>query len=120
MNVDDAWPSRPPTRCPYGHPLTAGLVQLGWQPCECPVALAHHRGHTTYTCRTCESHGWTMVYFEPEHIRTAHEADAELEWIRAALARLEKAGVTGSEIARYRRALIMGEQTVAALRARGT
>jgi hypothetical protein len=64
-----------------------------------------------------------MVYFEPEHIRTADEADAELEWMRAALARLEKDRLTEegqAQAARYRRAVAIGEKTVAALRERQT
>jgi hypothetical protein len=61
------------------------------------VALANDRGHTTYTCRICSDQGWTMVYFDPEHIRPADETDAE------------QTGAAPEELTRYRRALASRE-----------
>jgi hypothetical protein len=120
---DGVWPNE----CPNGHPLGAGRVQLGWSPCQCPTALVRHRGHTTYRCLACEQAGWTSIAYQPEHIRTATEADQELDWLRRHLQRLET-GLTqmGStdpgqqrslaEAKRYRLAVAKGEQVVAGRR----
>lgn len=50
-----------------------------------------------------------MVYFEPEHIPSAQDTDAELEEARHTLASLE-AGAAPEELARYRHALASREQ----------
>jgi hypothetical protein len=44
------WITFPPMRCPSGHPLTPGDVLVGHQACT-----GHGGGHTTWTCRTCDS-----------------------------------------------------------------
>lgn len=113
MDTDDRL-SSPPTRCPYGHPLATGLVSLGWQPCQCQVALVHHGGHTTYTCRICSDRGWTMVYFDPEHLCSTTQATAEREEVRRAQVRLEEIGADPSELAHYRQALARRERMAAA------
>jgi hypothetical protein len=61
-----------PTVCPYGHPLGAGNVLVGWRPCtDCPDARGNRNGHTTYQCLACGEHPdlgqrrKTIAYFPP-------------------------------------------------------
>jgi hypothetical protein len=44
------WITHPPTHCPNGHTLGPGQVLVGHQAC-----LGHGGGHTTWTCRQCDS-----------------------------------------------------------------
>jgi hypothetical protein len=46
-STDGAWMTRPPDRCPHGHPLGPGRVLVGHQPCGCEM----RGGHTTWTCQ---------------------------------------------------------------------
>ena len=57
-----------PTTCPYGHPLGARRMVVGWSPCQCPPALARHRGHRTYLCLACRGHNRTSLCYEPYHV----------------------------------------------------
>lgn len=113
--------------CPFGHPLGPGLVQIAWRPCQCPVALANHSGHTTYRCGACEKGGWTTVGFDPEHICTAQEAGEGVAWMRRRLGHVEAAlardaaegwqrDALEAEAHRIRRGLAMVEAVVAARR----
>jgi hypothetical protein len=44
--IKGQWITRPPARCPNGHPLGPNQVLVGHQAC-----LGHGGGHTTWTCR---------------------------------------------------------------------
>jgi hypothetical protein len=61
-----------PERCPFGHDLGPGRVQVGWSPCICePAKEAVRRGrgmgHLRLSCRTCEDEFRTAVFYEPAH-----------------------------------------------------
>lgn len=43
------WVTLAPTHCPNGHCLGANQVLVGHAACQ------PHRGHTTWTCLTCEA-----------------------------------------------------------------
>jgi hypothetical protein len=100
-------------------------MQIAWRPCRCPVAVAHHSGHTTYRCGVCEQAGWSTVGYRPEHICTAEEAGEGLAQMRGRLAQIEgtlEAGVAPgwqrdaleAEAHRIRRGLTTAEAVVAA------
>ncbi|MBC6460566.1 hypothetical protein [Actinomadura sp. HBU206391] len=61
-------PEHRPLTCPYHHPMKRGLIRVGWAPCDCPPALARHRGHRTYWCEKCSTVGVTTVSYNPEHL----------------------------------------------------
>jgi hypothetical protein len=61
-----------PERCPFGHELDPGRVQIGWSPCVCdPAKEAAERGrgmgHLRLSCRACEDEFRTSVFYEPPH-----------------------------------------------------
>lgn len=133
LQQDAHWPPRPgerpdgrtPNMCPFGHPLGPGRMQISWRPCRCPVAVAHHSGHTTYRCGACEQAGWTVIGLRPEHICTAEEAGAGLEWMRRRLGHVVNAlegdmaagwqrEALEAEARRIRRGLATAEAVVAA------
>lgn len=50
LSTTGDWIALPPERCPHGHPLGAGRVLVGHQPCGCG-----RHGHTTWCCRECDA-----------------------------------------------------------------
>jgi hypothetical protein len=50
------WITRPPARCPNGHPLGPNQVLVGHVAC-----LGHGGGHTSWHCRVCDA----VVYGPP-------------------------------------------------------
>ena len=57
QTTDGVWITKPPHRCPNGHPLGPNQALVGYVPC-----LGHGGGgHTTWTCRTCDA----VVYGPP-------------------------------------------------------
>jgi hypothetical protein len=59
-----------PERCPFGHLLGPGQVQIGWSPCICgPAGEAADRGrgmgHVRLHCLQCEAEGRASVFYEP-------------------------------------------------------
>jgi hypothetical protein len=46
-----------PEQCRLHHPWGPGLVDLSWEPCDCPPALAARGGHITVRCRAEFGHG---------------------------------------------------------------
>jgi hypothetical protein len=124
----DEWPDQP-EECPYGHRLTgAGQARVGWQPCVCAVARAHHGGHRTVRCDACQAAGLTTTAYQPEHLRTAAEVEQDLGWIRAAVARGRAALAEPGEehwgrqrlresLVRFERAIAEGERVIAARKA---
>jgi hypothetical protein len=61
-----------PERCPFGHDLGPGRVQIGWSPCICEpakeaAARGRGMGHVRLHCRQCEDEGRQSVFFEPAH-----------------------------------------------------
>jgi hypothetical protein len=86
----------------------------------CSIALEAQWGHTIWRCRPCEDAGLTTIMYEPPHQRTAEEVERETEWVRAYIARMEKAGVGEEELGPYRRQVEESERLVEALRVRST
>ena len=63
---------RQPERCPFGHDLRPGRIQIGWSPCICTAAKeaagrSRGMGHLRLHCWACEDEGRTAVYYEPPH-----------------------------------------------------
>jgi hypothetical protein len=61
-----------PERCPFGHVLDPGLIQIGWSPCICvpakeAAARGRGMGHLRLYCLACEEKGRTAIFFEPPH-----------------------------------------------------
>ena len=61
-----------PERCPSGHELRPGRIQIGWSPCICAPAkeaarLGRGMGHLRLHCLQCQDQGRTAVFYEPPH-----------------------------------------------------
>jgi hypothetical protein len=39
-----------PEQCRLGHPWGPGLVDMSWEPCDCPAAETGRGGHITIRC----------------------------------------------------------------------
>ena len=61
---------RPPTICPYGHPLIPGMVLVGWLPCRCDWAgdLGGHRTWQCWACNQLSDKRQTICYWPPHRV----------------------------------------------------
>lgn len=74
--------TRPPTRCPYGHPLAGLTVVITRQDCSCPATRKAGR-HTVHKCTACASNGLDMAWYDPPHTPAAGEGDLPVQVLGA-------------------------------------
>jgi hypothetical protein len=67
-----------PERCPFGHQLWPGMVQVGWKPCLCTAAREEAKrgrgmGHLVVFCNTCHHQLWQTTFYQPPHDIKHHQ-----------------------------------------------